>query len=323
LGKSWRAAPQEIENKDPKGLEKTFRVWVVEAKERKEKMKSQIAQTTKGPVEYTLIGRGPVVLVCHGTSQNCFSTNESAPLVEAGFSVLTPSRPGYGRTPLSVGRTAAQAAEALVALLDSLGIETCSVVALSGGEPTGVALAAGFPQRVKRLVLAEALARPEDLPNEPAYKSQVAFYGPMYSVFWGMLRIASDISPRNTARQTLAIFSTHDPEDALSRLSPEEVMKFSSFFHGQSSRKGALTDLCHTVGKDRLQEITQPTLIIHSREDKDVPFSHAEWALENIPRAELCEAGFTGHFFCVGPDFLRISHRMVAFLQEKSVEWVN
>ena len=111
-------------------------------------MKSQIAQTSKGPIEYTLQGSGPVVLVCHGTSSNCFSTEQAVPLVEAGFSVLTPSRPGYGRTPLEVGRSAAQAAQALVALLDSLQIPTCSVLAISGGGPTGVALAAGFPERV-------------------------------------------------------------------------------------------------------------------------------------------------------------------------------
>ena len=62
-------------------------------------MKSHIAQTVKGPIEYTLQGSGPVVLICHGTSSNCFSTDMTAPLVEAGFSVLAPSRPGYGRTP--------------------------------------------------------------------------------------------------------------------------------------------------------------------------------------------------------------------------------
>ena len=75
-------------------------------------MKSQIVQTSRGPIEYTLLGKGPVVLVCHGTSSNCFSTAESEPLVAAGFSVLTPSRPGYGRTPLEVGRSAALACEA-------------------------------------------------------------------------------------------------------------------------------------------------------------------------------------------------------------------
>jgi pimeloyl-ACP methyl ester carboxylesterase len=77
-----------------------------------------------------------------------------------------------------------------------------------------------------------------------------------------------------------------------------------------------LNDLTHTVGSDLLKSIRQPTLVVHSREDKSVPFAHAAWSLEHIPHAELCEAGFTGHFFWIGPDFARISRRMAAFLQD-------
>jgi hypothetical protein len=54
--------------------------------------------------------------------------------------------------------------------------------------------------------------------------------------------------------------------------------------------------------------------VIHSREDKSVPFSHAEWSLKNIPQATLCESGFTGHFFWIGPDYPAIRHRMIEFL---------
>ncbi len=139
-------------------------------------MKSQMAQTSCGPIEYTLLGNGPVVLVCHGVSSNCFYTDTSLPLVEAGFSVLTPSRPGYGRTPLEIGASAEQAAQALIALLDNLKIQTCAVVAISGGGPTGITLAAKFPARVTSLVLADAVSHPEDRPNEPSYKDQTAFY---------------------------------------------------------------------------------------------------------------------------------------------------
>ena len=159
-------------------------------------MKSQIAQTSKGPIEYTLLGQGPIVLMCHGTSCNCFSTELAGPLVDAGFSVLTPSRPGYGRTPLEVGRSAAQAASALAALVDCLQIQSCAVVAISGGGPTGVALAANFPQHVTRLVLVAAVTHPEDRPNEPGYKNQTAFYGPMHNPMWGMLGLMSRLAPR-------------------------------------------------------------------------------------------------------------------------------
>jgi len=283
-------------------------------------MKSQIAQTSKGPIEYTLLGKGPVVLACHGTSSNCFSTDSYAPLLEAGFRVLTPSRPGYGRTPLEVGRTAAQAAEALVVLLDSLKIQTCSVVAISGGGPTGVALAAGFPDRVRRLALVAAVTRPEDRPNEPAYRSQAAFYGPLHGMMWGMLGLISNLSPRSMARQSLTIFSSHDPDDGMRRLPAEDIEVIRRFYQGQSSRQGALNDGTHAVGKELLQTVHQPTLVIHSREDKSVPFSHAEWSLEHIPQAELCEGGFTGHFFWVGPDFQAISRRLVTFLRADCVE---
>jgi hypothetical protein len=33
-------------------------------------MESQIAQTSKGPIEYTLLRNGPTVLACHGTSSD-------------------------------------------------------------------------------------------------------------------------------------------------------------------------------------------------------------------------------------------------------------
>ena len=283
-------------------------------------MKSQIAQTSKGPIEYTLLGEGPVVLVCHGTSSDCFSTELAEPLVKAGLCVLTPSRPGYGRTPLETGKVATQAAEALVALLDTLQVQKCSVVALSGGGPTGIALAAKFKHRVERLALVAAVSRPEERPNEPNYKNQMAFYGPLHGILWAMLGLMSSLSPKSMVQRTLTIFSTHDPDDGMSRLSSEEIKRISHFYHRHSSRQGALNDATHAVGTELLRSVRQPVLVIHSREDNSVPFSHAEWSLENIPHAELYEAGFTGHFFWIGPDYKGISERLTAFLHSDLAE---
>jgi pimeloyl-ACP methyl ester carboxylesterase len=189
-----------------------------------------------------------VILVCHGASSERFSDDGYAPLLEAGYALLTPSRPGYGRTPLNVGATAAEAAEALVALLDRLEIDSCTVMAISGGGPTGVALAAGRPKRVRRLT-------------------------------------------------------------------PADIQEISRFYQRRSSRAGALNDLTHTVGKELLQKVQAPTLIIHSREDKSAPFGHADWSLAHIPQAELCESGFSGHFCWIGPAYPRASQRLVDFLR--------
>jgi pimeloyl-ACP methyl ester carboxylesterase len=117
------------------------------------------------------------------------------------------------------------------------------------------------------------------------------------------------------ARQTMAIFSTHDPDDAIGRLSPEGFEAIRRFYQGHSSRKGALNDAAHTVGREKLQAIKGPVLIVHSREDKSVPFAHAEWAMQNIPQARLCETGFTGHFIWVDPEYTMTNKQMADFLQ--------
>jgi pimeloyl-ACP methyl ester carboxylesterase len=106
----------------------------------------------------------------------------------------------------------------------------------------------------------------------------------------------------------------------MSRLSPEDIRVLSRFFHGQSSREGALNDLTHTVTRELMQKVLSPTLIIHSREDASIPFHHAEWSLEHIPNARLCESGFTGHFYWIGPDYQRICESMIDFLRTDVVQ---
>jgi pimeloyl-ACP methyl ester carboxylesterase len=219
-----------------------------------------------------------------------------------------------------VGRSNREAADSLVALLDHLAIPQCSVIAISGGGPTGVALAANYPERVNSLVLIAANTYTENRQNDSGYQSQKAFYGPLHGLFWGMLRLFSILSPRRTALQTLAIFSTHDPQDTMSRLSPEDIRTLSRFFHGHSSREGALNDLTHVVTRELMKNVVSPTLIIHSREDASIPFHHAEWSLKNISNARLCESGFTGHFYWIGPDYQRICESLIDFLRTNVVQ---
>lgn len=197
----------------------------------------------------------------------------------------------------------------------SKNIFSCSLVAISGGGPTGLALAVQSPQRERRLVLLDAISWPEERTYEPGYASQVTFYGPMHPFIWAILDLMVRFSPRSTARQCLAIFSTHDPDDALSRLSEADIRQFGQFFRGHSSRRGAWNDLAHTVGEDVLRAVSQPILVIHSREDRTVPFHYAERALACIPQAELCAGGFTGHFYWIGPDFPRLNERLIEFLK--------
>jgi pimeloyl-ACP methyl ester carboxylesterase len=118
------------------------------------------------------------------------------------------------------------------------------------------------------------------------------------------------------ARQTMVIFSQHDPDDVLAHLSREDIQAIARFYRGRSSRQGALNDLTHEVGEDLLRRVSVPTLVVHSREDASIPFAHAEWSLEHIPHAQLYQSGMTGHFFWIGPDYPRISQQLTCFLRE-------
>ena len=69
-----------------------------------------------------------------------------------GIGVIAPSRPGYGRTPLSGGKTTVEAADLYAALLDELKIDQVIVYGISGGGPSAINFALKHPNRCKALV---------------------------------------------------------------------------------------------------------------------------------------------------------------------------
>lgn len=112
-----------------------------------------ITQTSKGPIEYVVQGEGDPCLLLHGGHSNCREAFEVEEIRAAGMSALVPSRPGYGKTAASVGHSAAEAADAMVTLLDHLSIARVSLLAIPAGGPTALHLAARYPERVDKLVL--------------------------------------------------------------------------------------------------------------------------------------------------------------------------
>lgn len=114
-----------------------------------------VVELAQGKVEYRLRRRGrATVIVFYGGHMRAGLALGEEVFTDAGYSVLVPSRPGYGRTPLSTGRSAAGFADVAAALCGRLGItRVTAVVGVSGGGPTAVAMAARHPETVERLVL--------------------------------------------------------------------------------------------------------------------------------------------------------------------------
>ena len=80
---------------------------------------SQIIDTSYGPVEVFVKGNAPYVLAFFGTP----STHDGPyglfdEFVEMGFGIISPSRPGYGRTPVSSGKNYEDQPALYAAMLD-------------------------------------------------------------------------------------------------------------------------------------------------------------------------------------------------------------
>lgn len=63
-------------------------------------MNSKVINTKLGEIEYRLIGNGIPILFMHGGHSNCNETLCHKGFNLEKFKLITPSRPGYGRTPL-------------------------------------------------------------------------------------------------------------------------------------------------------------------------------------------------------------------------------
>ncbi len=249
-------------------------------------MAAEIAATQNGPIEYTLKGQGQVILVLHGMSQDCKGDAGYDAFIQSGFSMLTPSRPGYGRTPASVGQTPEAAATSMVGLLDALSVKKAHVMAISGGGPTGLYLAARHGDRVRRLALVSAMARPWQ--DKRRYEQVKRMYSSKsYAIMWSGLKVSSALFPRMTAKRTLALFSTHSPADFMRNLTREEIKELLRLYQSRASAAGALIDLKGPPDAPMLREIRIPTLISHSREDGSVDFGNAEYAADAIKGSEL------------------------------------
>jgi len=253
---------------------------------------SDVVETARGAVEFARHGNAPYVLIFHGTPQGHHASFMGEPFEAEGFGTITPSRPGYLRTPLETGRTFAEQADAAAALLDTLGVDQVAAYGVSGGGPSSIEFAARHPDRVVCLVLEVAISQrfaPDVSPLILALaRSSIAFriqarllrWLPRFAVSQ-MMKVESTHEPAEISRITADIVGNPDKMDILRRLA--EGPPFGLL------RAGFDNDLEQfaSIGQLPLDRVNCPTLVVHGTHDGDVPFAHAEHSAAGIRDAEL------------------------------------
>jgi pimeloyl-ACP methyl ester carboxylesterase len=273
-----------------------------------------IAQTKQGPIEYRILGRGPGILVLNGGHTNCHSPlGHEQFLLDQGYQLLIPSRPGYGKTPASVGRTAEAFADVLVSLLDVVHLEQVVVVGISAGGRTALQFAGRHPERVSKVILQNAVTGgryPTGMTRLGAY----LLFNPVVEAWtWSAFRALGRLAPRTALMMMMRNLTSLEPAQVLATMSPGQRQATLALLLALRSGSGFLHDIHHRCGD--LSRIAAPTLIIESKYDGSKDSTHASYAADHIPHAELFLSPAESHLLWFSRYDEEIRAKMRAFLQ--------
>jgi pimeloyl-ACP methyl ester carboxylesterase len=275
---------------------------------------NNIAQLERGSIEYRLVGRGPAVLVLNGGHTNCNSPlGHEHFFLDQGYQLVIPSRPGYGKTPASSGPTAEAFADTLADFLDYLQLEQIIVVGISAAGPTALQLAGRHPERVRKLILQNAVTGGKYVTPLIRLGSYLAFNPWVEGWTWAAFRAFARKAPQQALKIMMGSLTSLDAAQVVATMSREQQQAVLAFLLALRSGSGFLLDLRHLCGD--LSRITAPTLIIRSEYDGFINLSHASYAADHIPNAELFVSPAESHLLWFSSYNSGIEKKMSEFLQ--------
>ncbi|WP_101843380.1 alpha/beta fold hydrolase [Halobacillus sp. Marseille-P3879] len=274
-------------------------------------MTSALFDTSKGLVEYSYIGKGPVLLLLKGghcTRDTDLSHNS---LVYEGYSLLTISRPGYDYTEVSTGRTPDEFASTIIEVLDHLRIEVVTVIAVSAAGPTGIALAVNYRDRVNKLIMEAALLTPFDQKTKAKAK---LLFGRGEKAVWKGIRTLLKFSPNLAIKQIMNSLTTDPVDDYLSSLSANDRRFIYNMLATSQSGKGFLLDIHHNA--DLLHEVQVPVLGMYTKKDRSVDYSNAVLLRSAVPNCEIYDVESDSHLIWIGKNAASVWRKRLEFITQ-------
>jgi haloalkane dehalogenase len=254
---------------------------------------------------YTDVGDGEPVLLLHGIPTWSFLYADVIPLLEPHCRVIAPDFLGHGWSDRRdrFDRSLIAQTDAVLALLDELGIERVTVVGHDTGGGVALILAIDHPERVARLVLS----------NVVAYDS------------WpiGDMVALSDPSWREKSVSEVVDFVAEGLADGIhnaDRLTPafrEGIVAPYADEEGKISliRNASALNTNHTMALvDRHAEITAPTLVLWGQHDPWQTIVDGERLAEEIPDAQLVRVEASHWIPQDAP--VEFAERIVSFLRQ-------
>ncbi|MGJ3262679.1 MAG: alpha/beta fold hydrolase [Salinarimonas sp.] len=279
--------------------------------------RSSVLDTGDGGVEYAVAGHGPPLMMIHGTGggfdQGLLFAHG---LRESGFAVVAPSRFGYLRSAFPPDASPARQADALVALLDHLGIERLPVVGGSAGAPSAAEFALRHPGRCSHLVLlvpAANLTGRDPVALTALQRIAVDLVLDSDPAFWALSTMAPE--------QMICTLLATDPA-LLDQVGPEERRRAGLILEGIApiGRKieGLRNDAVRAGAPSATayEHIAVPTLILSCEDDLFGTAATARLLAARIPQARATIWPTGGHIW-LGHD-ADVTREIVGFVRARA-----
>ena len=246
----------------------------------KERIKtSEIIKTSAGEIEYKIEGEGTPMLLLHGAGggfdQGLWMRRV---FLEDKYKFISVSRYGFLRSPIPDNASIKNQAALYSALLDDLNVTKVIVVGGSAGGASAIQFANDYPEKTSALILLFAVSGPEPEGDVEPISSKIIH-----------LIQQSDYS--------YWIFSEQK----------QYAQEMLDVMHPMTQRyKGTINDAkmlyLENISTDN---ITSPTLILHSKDDALVNYYHAMNSHDKIKDSKLILLETGGHAMLSQMDEIR------------------
>jgi pimeloyl-ACP methyl ester carboxylesterase len=223
-------------------------------------------------------GSGRPLLYLHSGFGEVGALPLFAALADAGFRVVAPELPGFGRSdPAPDWHRVEDAVFHLRRMCEALSLPPCTVVGSSLGGWLAAELAVWFPDRVSSLVLVDAVGLRVD-------------GAPVFDLFAARQReLLEHVFPHGGDLLTMIAPAIEGTDD--------EHALLLHFFHAMeaTARLGWNPFLHDPKLRGRLPLVSAPALVVWGGDDAVVPVEHGEVYADEIPDATLTVLDGCGH----------------------------
>jgi pimeloyl-ACP methyl ester carboxylesterase len=238
-------------------------------------------------------GKGPVIFLLHGSFSSLHTWNEWENELSKSYTTISIDLPGHGLTgPNKSGIYTTDYYSALVmALADTLRIDTFYVVGNSMGGHITWHMALQNAERVKKIILVNAAGYSATVSDSSRKPTERPF---IFKLLGNSLiaKIFTKVTPRFLFKQNLKQVYGNPAQ-----ITDEQVDRYYDLMLREGNRQATLERLNQMAGNRsyNISQIQTSTLILWGAKDAWIPVSHAHGFRDAIPNSEIVIFQEAGH----------------------------